>query len=191
MYWHAIFDTTIISGLKAPPRIRSKRLEEGNELLYFFEVIRQLCAHPAPINDDTWDEKVTSGRGKTLEQFVYDFEATAQRAHPGTDPLIKETRHKFSTKLTLCLKVALSKHARVQPGATIFGKRQLAPACMACGTAFSETFRRHHCRSCGLSVCDEHSKNTAALPHLELFDAIIAKTLALEPSDCFLLCGNK
>ena len=101
-----------------------------------FEVIRQLCAHPAPINDDTWDEKVTSGRGKTLEQFVCDFEATAQRSHPGTDPLIKETRHKFSTKLTLCLKVALGR-ARVQPARPSSAAR--SAACMACDRPFLPT----------------------------------------------------
>ncbi|CEM18449.1 unnamed protein product [Vitrella brassicaformis CCMP3155] len=37
--------------------------------------------------------------------------------------------------------------------------------CQACGVTFTVRIRRHHCRSCGLCVCDECSSKRAVVPH--------------------------
>ena len=37
---------------------------------------------------------------------------------------------------------------------------------------FTAFVRRHHCRSCGLSLCDEHSSQRAALPHLGITEPV-------------------
>jgi len=45
-----------------------------------------------------------------------------------------------------------------------------APACEKCGKKFSMLARKHHCRNCGGTFCQEDSKWTAALPHFDLLD---------------------
>eukprot|EP01050_Picozoa_sp_SAG11_P028839 SAG11_NODE_7878_length_1085_cov_1.745436_1_plen_188_part_10 len=46
-----------------------------------------------------------------------------------------------------------------------------ADNCHLCGFKFTMFKRRHHCRECGRSVCYEHSRRTAPLPHRGTGDA--------------------
>jgi len=39
--------------------------------------------------------------------------------------------------------------------------------CQRCHATFTFTFRRHHCRSCGLALCDACSANKCKLPHVD------------------------
>lgn len=41
---------------------------------------------------------------------------------------------------------------------------QEAPRCDVCKCSFTTFRRRHHCRSCGRTLCSEHSSNQMALP---------------------------
>eukprot|EP00898_Chlorokybus_atmophyticus_P001598 jgi/Chlat1/2439/Chrsp17S08739 len=45
---------------------------------------------------------------------------------------------------------------------------QEAAACQQCGAGFSVFRRKHHCRACGRSFCNEHSSKTKALPQFGL-----------------------
>lgn len=44
--------------------------------------------------------------------------------------------------------------------------------CYSCGKRFRIALPRHHCRSCGRSVCGPHSRNFAALPHIGYTNAV-------------------
>jgi hypothetical protein len=39
-----------------------------------------------------------------------------------------------------------------------------ATRCSVCGVSFSVTVRRHHCRRCGILVCDKDGNDRLALP---------------------------
>ncbi|KAK1288362.1 hypothetical protein QJS10_CPB19g02015 [Acorus calamus] len=41
---------------------------------------------------------------------------------------------------------------------------QEAPRCYVCNCSFNTFRRRHHCRCCGRTLCNEHSSNQMALP---------------------------
>ena len=43
---------------------------------------------------------------------------------------------------------------------------QEAPTCAVCSVMFTLSKRRHHCRRCGLSVCDKHSNHKVLLSGL-------------------------
>lgn len=49
---------------------------------------------------------------------------------------------------------------------------QEAARCAVCASPFSTFKRRHHCRRCGKSLCNEHSSNQIALPHLGIKSAV-------------------
>ncbi|KAI5084556.1 hypothetical protein GOP47_0000725 [Adiantum capillus-veneris] len=49
---------------------------------------------------------------------------------------------------------------------------QEAARCAVCGSAFSTFRRRHHCRCCGKSLCNEHSSNQMALPQFGVKSAV-------------------
>ncbi|KAL3230570.1 Vacuolar protein sorting-associated protein 27 [Nakaseomyces bracarensis] len=45
-------------------------------------------------------------------------------------------------------------------------------ACMICSKGFSLLNRRHHCRSCGGTFCQEHSSKNIPLPDLGIYDEV-------------------
>lgn len=47
-----------------------------------------------------------------------------------------------------------------------FVRWQNNSSCHICTIGFTTLRRRHHCRSCGGSVCDEHSPKRLQLKHL-------------------------
>jgi len=102
-----------------------------------FEVIRKIVVSNDPATID-WDEEVGKLRTRYKNEFIKQVTEEAKKKHPMTDLLIDEARQKFMMKLDLCVKVAMSKFARVQIGATILGRRQLVPTCMACDRPFNK-----------------------------------------------------
>ncbi|XP_020275500.1 vacuolar protein sorting-associated protein 27 [Asparagus officinalis] len=56
---------------------------------------------------------------------------------------------------------------------------QEAPRCDVCSCTFSAFRRRHHCRSCGRTLCHDHSSNQMALPQFGIY------TNVRVCSDCF------
>jgi len=102
-----------------------------------FETIKQISANKHPENED-WDQKVVAFRERYLNDFMAGFESYVAKKHPSGDTVVMECRRKFTEKLHTALKLALSKYSKVQPGVTLFGKRQLnAPVCMACDRPFT------------------------------------------------------
>lgn len=49
---------------------------------------------------------------------------------------------------------------------------QTAAQCVACRASFTTFKRRHHCRACGRSFCNEHSTNQRALPQYGLYTPV-------------------
>lgn len=49
---------------------------------------------------------------------------------------------------------------------------QEAARCAVCASPFSTFKRRHHCRRCGKSLCNDHSSNQIALPQLGIKSAV-------------------
>ncbi|KAL2608664.1 hypothetical protein R1flu_027237 [Riccia fluitans] len=49
---------------------------------------------------------------------------------------------------------------------------QEADQCVSCHSSFTTFKRRHHCRSCGRSFCNEHSANQKALPQYGLYTPV-------------------
>eukprot|EP00164_Ancoracysta_twista_P000540 GFYU01000721.1.p1 GENE.GFYU01000721.1~~GFYU01000721.1.p1 ORF type:complete len:270 (-),score=50.90 GFYU01000721.1:491-1300(-) len=45
-----------------------------------------------------------------------------------------------------------------------------AANCKSCNATFGMLKRRHHCRQCGQSFCDEHSNKNMPLPHFNLLE---------------------
>lgn len=45
-------------------------------------------------------------------------------------------------------------------------------ACVRCNVAFSLMLRKHHCRKCGRTFCQDCSGKTIALPELGLYDEV-------------------
>ncbi|KAH7655290.1 Zinc finger RING/FYVE/PHD-type protein [Dioscorea alata] len=56
---------------------------------------------------------------------------------------------------------------------------QEAPRCDICKCSFTTFRRRHHCRSCGRTLCHEHSSNYMALPKFGIHSSVRVC------SDCF------
>lgn len=56
---------------------------------------------------------------------------------------------------------------------------QEAPRCDVCKCSFNAFRRRHHCRSCGRTLCHEHSSNQLALPQFGIYSTVRVC------SDCF------
>ncbi|KAL6222128.1 hypothetical protein ACLB2K_005520 [Fragaria x ananassa] len=56
---------------------------------------------------------------------------------------------------------------------------QEAPRCDVCKCSFNAFRRRHHCRSCGRTLCHEHSSSQMALPQFGLYSPVRVC------SDCF------
>lgn len=102
-----------------------------------FEVIRKIVMATDPATTD-WDVEVTSYRNSFLTEFIGQVQAEAMKKHPITDMLVEEAREKFLGKLSLAIKVAISKYSRVQIGSTLLGRRQLVPTCMACDRPFNK-----------------------------------------------------
>ncbi|XP_009369742.1 vacuolar protein sorting-associated protein 27 [Pyrus x bretschneideri] len=49
---------------------------------------------------------------------------------------------------------------------------QEAPRCDVCKCSFNAFRRRHHCRSCGRTLCHEHSANQMALPQFGVYSPV-------------------
>ncbi|XP_048443818.1 uncharacterized protein LOC103950210 isoform X2 [Pyrus x bretschneideri] len=49
---------------------------------------------------------------------------------------------------------------------------QEAPRCDVCKCSFNAFRRRHHCRSCGRTLCHEHSANQMALPQFGIYSPV-------------------
>ncbi|CAM6095067.1 unnamed protein product [Calypogeia fissa] len=49
---------------------------------------------------------------------------------------------------------------------------QTAAQCVACRSSFTTFKRRHHCRACGRSFCNDHSSNQMALPQYGLYTPV-------------------
>ncbi|KAL5182747.1 Vacuolar protein sorting-associated protein 27 [Glycine soja] len=49
---------------------------------------------------------------------------------------------------------------------------QEAARCVVCNCSFNTFRRRHHCRSCGRTLCNEHSSNQMALPQFGLYSNV-------------------
>ncbi|KAE8681004.1 RING-H2 finger protein ATL3-like [Hibiscus syriacus] len=49
---------------------------------------------------------------------------------------------------------------------------QEAPRCEVCKCSFNTFRRRHHCRSCGRTLCHEHSSNQMALPQFGFLSSV-------------------
>ncbi|PRQ47145.1 putative chromatin regulator PHD family [Rosa chinensis] len=56
---------------------------------------------------------------------------------------------------------------------------QEAPRCDVCKCSFNAFRRRHHCRSCGRTLCHEHSASQMALPQFGIYSPVRVC------SDCF------
>ncbi|XP_020227213.1 vacuolar protein sorting-associated protein 27 isoform X1 [Cajanus cajan] len=56
---------------------------------------------------------------------------------------------------------------------------QEAARCVVCNCGFNTFRRRHHCRSCGRTLCSEHSSNQMALPQFGIYSNVRVCT------DCF------
>ncbi|KAK7264832.1 hypothetical protein RJT34_32444 [Clitoria ternatea] len=56
---------------------------------------------------------------------------------------------------------------------------QEAARCVVCSCNFNTFRRRHHCRSCGRTLCNEHSANQMALPQFGIYSDVRVCT------DCF------
>ncbi|MED6147910.1 hypothetical protein PIB30_048356 [Stylosanthes scabra] len=49
---------------------------------------------------------------------------------------------------------------------------QEAARCVVCNCSFNTFRRRHHCRSCGRTLCSEHSSNQMALPQFGIYSSV-------------------
>ncbi|KAI4335135.1 hypothetical protein L6164_013809 [Bauhinia variegata] len=49
---------------------------------------------------------------------------------------------------------------------------QEAARCSVCNSSFSTFRRRHHCRCCGRTLCNEHSSNQVALPQFGIYSNV-------------------
>ncbi|KAL2338843.1 hypothetical protein Fmac_013289 [Flemingia macrophylla] len=49
---------------------------------------------------------------------------------------------------------------------------QEAARCVVCNCGFNTFRRRHHCRSCGRTLCSEHSSNQMALPQFGIYSNV-------------------
>ncbi|KAK7363368.1 hypothetical protein VNO77_05509 [Canavalia gladiata] len=49
---------------------------------------------------------------------------------------------------------------------------QEAARCVVCNCNFNTFRRRHHCRSCGRTLCNEHSSNQMALPQFGIYSNV-------------------
>lgn len=49
---------------------------------------------------------------------------------------------------------------------------QEAARCVVCSCSFNTFRRRHHCRSCGRTLCNEHSSDQMALPQFGLYSNV-------------------
>ncbi|RDY07329.1 hypothetical protein CR513_08577 [Mucuna pruriens] len=47
-----------------------------------------------------------------------------------------------------------------------------AARCVVCNCSFNTFRRRHHCRSCGRTLCNEHSSNQMALPQFGIYSNV-------------------
>ncbi|WVZ10034.1 hypothetical protein V8G54_014564, partial [Vigna mungo] len=61
---------------------------------------------------------------------------------------------------------------------------QEAARCVVCNCGFNTFRRRHHCRSCGRTLCSEHSSNQMALPQFGIYSNVRVC------ADCFNNSGN-
>ncbi|OIV95301.1 hypothetical protein TanjilG_07457 [Lupinus angustifolius] len=49
---------------------------------------------------------------------------------------------------------------------------QEAPRCVVCNCSFNTFRRRHHCRRCGRTLCNEHSSDQMALPQFGIYSNV-------------------
>ena len=77
--------------------------------------------------------------------------------------------------------VACSEYARKAVLGLLGPYFREAPRCRTCREEFGITFRRHHCRACGSSFCNEHSKYFVPLP----------KWYGSEPQRACFVCFEK
>ncbi|XP_027919736.1 vacuolar protein sorting-associated protein 27 [Vigna unguiculata] len=61
---------------------------------------------------------------------------------------------------------------------------QEAARCVVCNCGFNTFRRRHHCRSCGRTLCNEHSANQMALPQFGIYSNVRVC------ADCFNNSGS-
>ncbi|XP_061361614.1 uncharacterized protein LOC133305411 isoform X2 [Gastrolobium bilobum] len=62
---------------------------------------------------------------------------------------------------------------------------QEAARCVVCSCSFNTFRRRHHCRSCGRTLCNEHSSDQMALPQFGIYSDVRVC------ADCFNNSGTR
>lgn len=103
-----------------------------------YETVREMISMGRGLEDQEWDDRVDSTRDEALTAFLESVMAKAAKAHPDAgNPLVADARNEFLAQMKMALLVALSKYKPIQVGATLFGKRNLGPSCVACNRPFN------------------------------------------------------
>ncbi|CAM9882375.1 unnamed protein product, partial [Phaeothamnion confervicola] len=97
---------------------------------------RLTAAHDPTAADVDWDAKVMSLRESFSRQFATDCRRCVDKRYPPQSAAIHDTRDRFFVRVERALRVAASKHAKIEVGKTLFGKLRLDPACIACNRPF-------------------------------------------------------
>ena len=114
-----------------------QRVAERMALRADLECLRQILgSREDPSLDDKWDDVVQERRDLSLTKFLASVQQTTRRLHPSHDASVLEARGLFMQKLEICLKIALSKHQKIQANFTLFGRLGLGPSCVACDRPF-------------------------------------------------------
>ena len=114
-----------------------QRIAERIALRADVECLRKVLTHDGdPATEDHWDDVVDEFRDSALPKFIQTIQTFVGKLHPTSDGVALDARRRFLLKLELAIKIAMSKHHRIQPNFTLFGKLRLGPTCVACDRPF-------------------------------------------------------